>query len=314
LVLETGQLPSSVRYVKNGRNGRWWSSAKANGQLHAGWKSIPDELLLKKDFGEIEQLFQAQYGERRGARQDFNQVLCLLDRPSQHLWVTFEDDFMWWCTVRDDLMTNPEGETKTRGHFWLTCAEPWSNLSLTGRKLANSELPGTVTSTAGFRATVCVPKAWETILRLIRGETDVDAANSAERRREYELAIQKILVRLSPQDFELLIDLILARTGWERIAARGGIREGVDIEAENPAASEIAFVQIKCSADQQVLDDYIGRFQTRRERYARMIFAVHTPRGHLTSPRDLPVQVWAGHKVAELVVRLGLGRWAESRF
>lgn len=33
------------------------------------------------------------------------------------------------------------------------------------------------------------------------------------------------------------------------------------------------FVQVKSSADQQVLDDYVQRFQQRRERYARMIFA-----------------------------------------
>jgi hypothetical protein len=44
-----------------------------------------------------------------------------------------------------------------------------------------------------------------------------------------------------------------------------------------------------------------------------MIFAVHTPRGSLAAPREIPVQVWTGGKVSELVVRLGLGRWVESR-
>ena len=93
----------------------------------------------------------------------------------------------------------------------------------------------------------------------------------------------------------------------------GGTREGIDVEAENPAAGEIAFVQVKSSAGQDVLDDYVERFRQRRERYARMVFAVHTPRGHLTAPRGLPVQVWTGEKVSELVVRLGLGKWVESR-
>jgi hypothetical protein len=49
------------------------------------------------------------------------------------------------------------------------------------------------------------------------GETDKDAIESADRRRQYELAVHKIVQRLSPQDFEHLIDLILARTGWERL-------------------------------------------------------------------------------------------------
>lgn len=306
-------LPSSVRYVKNGRSGRWWKSAQQNGQIHAGWKNIPDELLLKKDLSAIETLLRGEYGDKPGAKQDINQVLNLLDDPSKHVWITFEDDCLWWCTVRDGVAANPDGETAVSGHFWLTCSRPWSNTSLTGRLLATSELPGTVTTTKGFRATVCTPKDSEAILRLIKGETDKDAINSADRRREYELAVHKIVQRLSPQDFEHLIDLILAGTGWERIAVLGGTREGIDVEAENPAADEIAFVQVKSSAGQDVLDDYVERFTQRRERYARMIFAVHTPRGHLTAPRGLPVQVWTGEKVAELVVRLGLGKWVESR-
>jgi Restriction endonuclease len=218
-------LPGSVRYVKNGRSGRWWKSAQRNGQIHAGW----------------------------------------------------------------------------------------SNASVTGRLLAPSELPGTVTTTAGFRATVCTPKDSEAILRLIKGETDKDAIDSADRRRKYELAVHKIVQRLSPQDFEHLIDLILAGTGWERVAVLGGTREGVDVEAESPAADEIAFVQVKRSAGQDVLDDYIERFMQLLERYERMVSAVHTPRGRLVGPRELPVQVWTGERVAELAARLGLGKWVESR-
>ena len=306
-------LPSSVRYVKNGVSGRWWKAAQMNGQIHAGWDNIPDELLLKKDFPAIETLLRGQYGEKRGATQDINQVLLLLDAPSQHVWVTFEDGFMWWCTVRDEVTITPDAHATTSGHFWLTCSRPWSNTSFTGKLLATSELPGTVTTTAGFRGTACTPNDSEAILRLIKGETDKDAIESADRRRAYELAIYKIVQRLSPQDFEHLIDLILAGTGWERIGVLGGTREGIDVEAENPAADEIAFVQVKSSAGQDVLDDYVERFMQRRERYARMIFAVHTPRGRLTVPRGLPVQVWTGEKVAELVVRLGLGKWVESR-
>jgi hypothetical protein len=254
-----------------------------------------------------------QYGDKPGAGQDINQLLNLLDSPSQHVWITFEDDFMWWCTVHDDVTITPDPEATTSGHFWLTCARPWSNTSLTGRLLATSEPPGTVTTTKGFRATVCTPKDSEAILRLIKGETDKDAIDSADRRREYELAVHKIVQRLSPQDFEHLIGLILARTGWERLATSGGVREGIDVEVENPTADEIAFVQVKSSAGQEVLDDYVERFTQRRERYARMVFAVHTPRGRLTAPRGLPVQVWTGEKVGELVVRLGLGKWVESR-
>jgi hypothetical protein len=306
------KLPSSVRYVKNGRRSQWWPAAKTRAQIHGGWKSIPDELLTKKDFAKIEQLIRAEHGARPGAKQDFNQIHDLLNVPSQHIWVTFEDGFLWWCTVLDGVATNPDGETSNSGHFWLTCNRPWSNTSVNGSLLAVSDLPGTVTTTAGFRATVCTPKDWQSILRLIRDETDSDAINSADRRRDYELAVYKIVKRLSPKDFEHLIDLILARTGWERIATLGGTREGIDVEVENPTAAEIAFVQVKSSASEEVFNDYVERFRQRRDRYARMIFAVHSPRGHLTTPADPSIQLWTGEKVAELVVRLGLAACGAS--
>jgi len=84
-------LPSSVRYVKNRRRSQWWSAAKTHGQIHGGWKNIPDELLSKNDLAKIEQLIKEQHGARPRAKQDFNQVHDLLNAPSRHIWVTFED-------------------------------------------------------------------------------------------------------------------------------------------------------------------------------------------------------------------------------
>jgi hypothetical protein len=306
-------LPTSVRYVKNGKRSQWWPSARANGQLQLGWAYIPPALLLNADFNQIGQLINAQFGDKPGATQDFNALRDLLDSPSRHLWVTFEDGFMWWCTVRDGVTINPYRKSNAEPHFWLMCESPWSKHSLNGRVLSMSDLPGTVTSTAGFRATVCKPRDWEAILRIIKDQTDPDATKSAECRRNYEIAVARVVQRLSPKDFEQLIDLILARTGWERISTVGGTREGIDIEAENPTVAEIAFVQVKSTANQQVLDDYVGRFNNRRDRYSRMIFAVHSPHGNLDAPSDMPVQIWTIGQVAELVVRLGLGKWVEDK-
>jgi hypothetical protein len=300
--------------VKNGRGGRWWQAAKTNEQVHLGWTSVPKELLLKPDFGKLGQLMKEQRGPRRSATQDFNQLRDLLDAPSQHLWVTFEDGCMWWCTVHDGATVNPDGASPERGNFWLRCDRPWSNRSLNGKLLAISDLPGTVTTTAGFKGTVCTPTDWRAVLRIIGDEKDPDAARAAKARAEYACAASKMIKRLSWQDFEQLVDLILTRAGWARISTLGKTREGIDIEAENLAVGEIAFVQVKSSATQDVLNDYVEQFKARRFLYARMIFAVHSPSGKLTPPADLPsVQLWTGERVAQLVVRLGLGEWVENR-
>ena len=307
------ELPASVRYVKNGAGGRWWSDAKSQSRLHAGWSQIPDEALLENDIAAIATILSEQYGTKPGATQDLNALRTLLEGPSQHLWVTFEDGFMWWATVRNSITVSPSNETAQHGHFWLDLDRPWDNRSLAGRYLAMSELPGIVTTTAGFKGTICEPKGWREILRLIHDEEDADTAAAMSARLAYQAAIGKLVARLRPKDFEVLVDLILSRSGWTRIARIGGATEGIDVEVENPAIDEIAFVQVKGEAGQATLDDYVARFQARRERYHRMIFAVHTPKGAITAPDGDPVQVWDGAKVSELVVRLGLGDWLAKR-
>lgn len=305
-------LPATVRYVKNGEGGRWWAAAKQREEVHLGWRSVPHALLRSRDLPAIKGLIQAEYGDKRGATQDFNMLLALLDRPSRHLWVTFEEGCLWWCTVRDDLEVNADGDARL-GHFWLTCDQPWSNRSMGGRHLAVANLPGVITTTAGFRGTVCEPRGWREILRVIRDEQDEDAAAADQARTNYEAAVARLVARLRERDFELLVDLILARSGWVRLARLGGATEGIDVEVENVATGEIAFVQVKSVAGQDVLDDYARRFGERRERYQRMIFAVHTPRGTLKPPAGQPIQLWTGDDIAKLVVRLGLGEWVSGR-
>lgn len=305
-------IPNTVRYVKNGEGGRWWPTAKTRSEIHLGWRSVPHELLRAGDLPAIRALIQGQYGEKPGATQDVNMLFALLDHPSSHLWVTFEEGCLWWCTVQDGIQTNDDGEAGS-GHFWLTCDRPWTNRSVGGRHLAVANLPGVITTTAGFRGTVCEPRGWREILRIIRDEEDEDAAAASQARSAYEAAVAKLVARLRERDFELLVDLILARSGWVRLAKLGGTTEGIDVEVENVATSEIAFVQVKSVAGQGVLDDYVRRFRERRERYQRMIFAVHTPRGGLETPPGEPVQVWTGDHIAKLVVRLGLGEWVASR-
>lgn len=307
-------LPASVRYVKNGRKGQWWPAAKSNNQVHAGWKNIPKELLVKPNYDKIERLIKDEFGGKSGATQDFNALCDLLSNPHEHVWVTFEDGCMWWCSVHDVVTINPDGQSLEKGNFWLDCDRPWSNRSLKGKLLAIADLPGTVTTTSGFKGTVCTPKDWEAVLRIIQDKIDPDAAKALAARREYEQAVQVMVKRLSPKDFEQLIDHVLARTGWARFSTIGKSREGIDIEAENIASAERAFVQVKSSADQKVLDDYVSRFKKRREFYARMIFAVHSPIGTLKLPADLPaVQMWTVERVSQLSVRLGLGEWIENR-
>jgi hypothetical protein len=310
-------LPQTVRYVKNGSGGRWWKAAKARGQLHCGWWFIPRELLRANDLVRIKQAIQQHdaYRARGAATADFNALNVVLGKPSQHVWVTFEDGYLWWCTVRDGITINlDKTKEKDEGSFWLTCNRSWNNHSVGGKLLARANLPGKVAAVAGFRATICEPSGSSEILRLIQDEVDPRTVAASSAREAYTSAVANLITNLHERDFELLIDLILARTGWVRLAELGRSVEGTDIEAENVATDEIAFVQVKSRAGQRMLDEYVQRFKARRDRYDRMIFAVHSPtQDDLVTPEDEPVQVWNGERIAQLAVRLGLGEWISNR-
>lgn len=310
---ENQKLPTSARYIKVGQGGSWWKTSLERGQIHLGWSEVPHELLLSGRLDLVEQRVRSSHKGKSGATQDVNGLIGLIDRPSRHIWITFENGSLWWCTVADHLEINSEGKNRDNGHFWLTCDRPWSNMSLGGRPLVMANLPGTVTATAGFRATTCAPRAGDQILRLIRDESDPEITAAEQARQRFEHAVDALVRRLGDKDFELLVDLILSRTGWVRVAKLGGVTEGVDVEAENIAIGETAFVQVKSAAGQAVLDDYVERFHARRDRYQRMIFAVHTARGMLEPPDDPHIQLWDGERIATLVVKLGLSDWVARR-
>jgi hypothetical protein len=300
-------------YIKNGRGGEWWPIAKKQNQIHAGWKRLPPESIVGSGIPEIKKLYWRLYPKKtnKGRTADLNALLALLDRPSQHVWITIQDGYLWWCTVHDRARSTKRDDT-SRGHFWLDCKRRWSNRSLKGKLLSTEDLPGIVTKVGGFQGTVCKPKAWNEVLRIIQDQADPKALKAQRARSAYADAMQGLIQDLNPYDFEHVIDLILNRSGWERLSKRGGIQEGIDLDVENKAIGEHAFVQVKSEAGQAVLQKYCDRFQKNRQRYKRMIFAVHSPLGELRPPPNPAIQVWTSDKIAELVVRLGLGERVEQ--
>ncbi len=128
----------------------------------------------------------------------------------------------------------------------------------------------------------------------------------------YEDAIKNLIADLHWKDFEQLVDLILIRSGWERISTVGDTQEAIDIAVENAVSNERAFVQVKSEADQAVFDKYWGLFNSQRETYARMIFAVHKPKSKIRNPDSKVVHIWTAAELARCAVRLGLSERIEK--
>ena len=178
------QLPNSILYVKNGAaKWKWWESAKQQNQIHAGWRKIPADDIRNFDPTTIDRIFKRAYP--KDTRASLNALKRLLDRPSQHVWITIEEGCLWWCLVKDRAKAS-DSEKDGHGHFWLECSKPWSIKSIGGHKLTVSDLPGAVAKVAGFKGTVCQPEAWQQVRRIILDQPDEVGLEVARRRASYE--------------------------------------------------------------------------------------------------------------------------------
>ncbi|WP_409566923.1 restriction endonuclease [Methylobacterium sp. J-048] len=124
-------------------------------------------------------------------------------------------------------------------------------------------------------------------------------------------AAEALIAGLHWADFEVLADLLMARSGWQRVSALGGSQADVDLVVEQPATGERGFVQVKSRATQAVLDASIGAYRASGA-YQRMFFVCHSPVGHLTAD-GLDVHLLTGGELARRSVEAGLLDWLIER-
>ena len=81
--------------------------------------------------------------------------------------------------------------------------------------------------------------------------------------------------KLQPVPFEILVEMIFARSGWRRVGSVGKAKRDTDISLEIPLTGERACVQVKTSAAPQDLVNWI-KFKEETSAYSRMFFVYHT--------------------------------------
>lgn len=129
-------------------------------------------------------------------------------------------------------------------------------MPLTTRSLSSALL-----RTASYRMTICKVAHEAYLLRRIRGEADPLHAAALDLQTQQEALAVRLIAQLDWRDFETLVDLVLTRSGWRRGSSVGDGEVDVDILLDNPSTGETAWVQVKSSASQATLDDYLMRFE-----------------------------------------------------
>jgi hypothetical protein len=296
--------PTAVRYIKLGPAGAWFERCVREGLLELGYREIPHEVAQAGAWDEASAILVEQ-GRTAGKAKSFTrEVRDFYTTGPECLWIAVGQGRLWWAFA--DAAVEPLDEPG-RGARMRRVIGQWNDHSLTGERLDLSRLSTRLTKVASYQQTICAVSETDYLLRRLNGDENPAVTRAQAAGSELASAAMDLIRSLDWRDFELMVDLIFAGSGWRRVSAVGGSDQAdSDLILEQAVTGERAFVQVKSRASRAVFADYVGRFHA--SSLDRMFFVCHSPQGDLgTVPRG--VAVWSGDKLADQAVNAGLFHW-----
>lgn len=298
--------PTDLRYIKLGKGGAWTNACLDAGELRFG-NLVPHDIALTGDIEAIKSAY-AQAGSGNpsdGARQ----LLDFYTLGADCLWITEGRGRLWWARAKPEVTVDPETDQRVR-----KVIGKWSSLDHKRKPLMWSNLSSLLTRKHSYPATICKfeQAQREYLLRLLNGteHEGLTAARAAKETLRYHL--MGLITELDWSDFEVLIDLIFAGSGWRRINAVGGSNQkDSDILLTQVATGERAMVQVKSATDAAEFLQCVKTFRSYRD-FQRFFFVAHTFRGKPPAARK-GVHLWLGADVADKVLRAGLVDWVMDK-
>ncbi len=294
---------TEVRYIKLGPSGAWFDRCRRDGLIEVGHAAVPHTLAADGDWTEVRAAFAAHNSTKAS---DFTRELRdFYTLPADAIWITMADGRLWWAQAEAKVFAVKGEDGGVRARKVIGA---WSDQDRLGRPLTLDGLSTRLTKVAAYRQTICSVSHADYLLRRLNGEPEPAVAIALAAQTQLTAAVQRLIEGLDWRDFELMSDLIFAQSGWRRVSAVGGSTQAdSDLILQQAATGERAMVQVKSSADQAVIDDYVGRFD--RSGYDRCFLVCHSPRPGVHDPEHDRFHLWLGETLAQKAIEGGLGPW-----
>lgn len=294
----------TVRYIKLGESGIWEHECIANGTLRFGFYTGKDRisaLCRSNKWEELRDFWFKEEGVAASTATRFtNETRKYFEDQGDTLWITFVEDRLYWGF----LEKAPPEQLRDATSSFRKIRDGWRCQDIRHHDLTKSNLSGAITKLAAYRGTSCAVDVAEKVIARINCE---DSKQVKEARNQYVIlskAITPLIESLHDKDFENLIDLIFASSGWRRISKVGGTQKTTDFDLQLPSTGERAFVQVKTRTGQKEFNTYAERMKDTS--VTRMFFAYHT--GNITSD-DNEITLLNGSKIASMAIEAGLTQW-----
>lgn len=299
-------------YIKLGEKGKYEDICLHKKQeMRLGYHEVPHELALSKDKEKIRGIY-IKRGQKAGAATDHaRQVLEFYGDADT--WITFAEGYLWWTqdVSQEVEILGYDPKINRKGSRLRKAINGWNNKSINGHPLIITELSGRLTKVAAYRGTICEISNKDGLLdyltRRINGEDIPEVAEIAQAREALLKKTEVLIKLLTWQDFELFVDLIFSKSGWQRQNPIGGTQKDLDLELLLPTTQERALVQVKSSTNQQQLNDYIERLSAWGQEN-KVFYVFHSSRNHLEVGNSGIILV-GPEELAEHAFKAGLIDW-----
>jgi len=326
--------PKTIRFIKLGRAGGLEERCINEGICYVGFGTGESEIFdiayqasltgAEAHWGALwDELYKRESDRpepqrKTAASQARNQIRSFYTAGNETLWITFFAGKLYHTTL--DNQKSPWISTIHGGSFRSVLGE-WRCTDTNGKDLSIESLSGQITKTQLFRGTSCeiTDGPREYLLRRLNGEQHDYISVIEKSRRSLETGIVDAIKALTPQDFELLTELVFSRT-YRRVGSTGKVQKFVDIVFENPIVIngrvETICVQVKSQTTIAKLLEYLADPQ--RETYGRFYYVFHTS-ADLTEDLELPLEyqeevlIIGVQSLAALVVETGLITWLTNK-
>ena len=297
--------PSKGLYIKLGRGGSWEKECLEEGILRFGYKETPFDAAVSGDWEAVRKVWLDERGDEGTATRDVIQIRNFFEAGPDTIWITFYGGFLWWSFAKPGINQHRDG----KGSYRET-VDGWHNTDIRGTKLSSERLSGNLLKVQGFRGTICEVKEFEYLERKLNGRLLPEVEDAVQAENQMVRRIIPLMHLLTSRDFELLVDLVFANSGWRRVGQVGKTQKTVDIELMSPTTGERAFVQIKSHAARRDLAEYLGRLKD-CPAYDRMFFVWHS--GDVGEAEDANVVLVGPDRLARMVLDAGLTSWLREK-
>ena len=212
------------------------NEAQANGQ---NWKEAWEP--VRQVYSNMNKTTQTNYA--KAIRQFYTAT-------EDDYFFTFWNSVMYYCHPFGPI--TPITESNTQGVFpagsRIRTTTGWKENPVTDDSIILSEriISGRITKTKIFRGTICelTGKDKEVFFNTLQWEFPEYKEMESLRTQSLEL-ILKAIQELNAHDFEILVDMVLTKSGWLRVGELGGTVKAIDMEYYLPVTKQTVYVQVK---------------------------------------------------------------------